>query len=383
MSSSLFNQVPEASTDPIFQLAVAFAEDPRPHKVNLSVGLYRDEKLQTPILKAVKTAEKYLLAHETTKEYLPISGDPLYIEKSGRLILGDKLWDQHHSRICGIQTPGGTGALRIAAEFMRQFVSDHIAIPDPTWPNHLGIFNRCGYQIHAYPYYDLATHHSAIQAILDTLKKIPARSIVLFHACCHNPTGADLTEKEWDDVFHVVQKRKLLPLFDLAYQGLAKGIEQDPYVIRKLLERSMDGVVAFSYSKNFGLYSERVGGLFAITPSAAIAEHVLSQLKIFARTNYSNPPKHGAAIVTHILSTPELKKEWIQEVDKMRDRLNHLRKEFVASLQKGPSPIDFSHLLDQVGMFCFLGLSKDKVERLREEYGIYMTSDGRMNLAGL
>lgn len=383
MRHSFFDSVSEAPADPIFHLTAAFQEDERPFKVNLSVGLYRDEALQTPVLKSVKTAEKYLLSQEKTKEYLPISGDPLYIEESGRLIFGDVLWNEHRSTICGMQTPGGTGGLRVGGELLKQVVGDGIAIPEPTWPNHVGVFKQCGYKIDFYRYYNTQHNRLEKELLFETLRSLPARSIVLFHACCHNPTGADLSEQEWNDIADLFKKKQLLPFFDFAYQGFGKGIEKDAYAIRLFAQKSIECLVASSYSKNFGLYSERAGTIFAITHHEKSARHILSQLKIIARTIYSNPPRHGAAIVGYILSKPELKLEWMKEVDTMRNRLEKLRRQFVTHLQAGQKKYDFSYLLERFGMFCFLGLGKEQVLKLREDSGIYMTSDGRINLAGL
>lgn len=379
MAHSFFDKVSEAPADAIFKLTGAFIADPRPTKVNLSVGVYRDDQLNTPILKSVKTAEKYLLSHETTKEYLPISGDAQYIEHSGRLIFGD----QYGDHICGMQVPGGTGGLRIGADFTKQEVSDMIAIPDPTWPNHPGVFKQSGYKVASFPYYDLKKHRLNIDGIFEMLQKAPLRSVVLFHACCHNPTGADLSQDEWDKVAQVMQDRELLPFFDFAYQGFGGGIEADAQPIRSFAKKSIECVVVSSNSKNFGLYSERVGGIFVVTKNKTTAVNVLSKLKIFARTSYSNPPRHGAAVISHILSQNELKQEWMREVDEMRHRLSNLRKEFVKALQAGQTKRDFSYLEHRLGMFCFLGLESEKVKRLREEYGIYMADGGRINLAGL
>ncbi len=379
MVHSFFDKVIEAPADAIFKLAGAFIADPRPHKVNLSVGVYRDDELHTPILKSVKTAEKYLLSHETTKEYLPISGDAQYIELSGRLIFGD----QYGDHICGMQVPGGTGGLRIGADFTKQEVSDLISIPDPTWPNHPGVFKQSGYKVVSFPYYDLKSHRLNLNGIFEMLQKAPPRSVVLFHACCHNPTGADLSPDEWDKVAETMKERELLPFFDFAYQGFGRGIEADAEPIRSFVKKSMECVVVSSNSKNFGLYSERVGGIFVVTKNKKAAANALSKLKIFARTSYSNPPRHGAAIISHILSHDDLEKEWMKEVDAMRHRLSTLRKEFVEALQGGQNKRDFSYLEHRLGMFCFLGLESAKVEQLREEYGIYMADGGRMNLAGL
>ena len=367
MGYSFFETIDLAPADPIFKLTTEFEEDRRPNKVNLSVGLYRDEELQTPVLKTVKRAEKYLLDHERSKEYLPIGGDPVFVEETKRLIFGDV------KNICGIQTPGGTGALRVAGDFIRDEISATIALPDPTWPNHPGVFKKCGFKIETYPYYDVKKHQLNTDAIFKMLKTVPEKSVVLFHACCHNPTGADLSREEWNQVAALVKERKLLPLFDFAYQGFGEGIEEDAYAIRSFVKQSIECVVTASYSKNFGLYSERVGALFVATNSI---QPVLSKLKVYARTLYSNPPKHGAAIVAHILSDPTLKKEWMKEVDDMRHRIDSLRKEFVRAA-------NVSYLKNRKGMFCYLGLESDKVKRLKEEFGIYMAEGGRMNLAGL
>jgi aspartate aminotransferase len=379
MGDSFFDSVTEAPADAIFKLNTAFMEDPRPHKVNLSVGVYRDEHLMTPILKSVKSAEKYLLDHETTKEYLPISGDGQFIQETGRLIFGDA----YDARICGMQVPGGTGGLRIGADFIKQEVSNTIGLPDPTWPNHLGVFKQSGFNIHSFPYYNLKKHRLDTESLFETLQKAPARSVILFHVCCHNPTGADLSADQWSLVAQIMKQRKLLPFFDFAYQGFGKGLEEDALAIRTFIKESLECVVVSSYSKNFGLYSERVGALFIVTENEKYAERVLSKLKTFARTSYSNPPRHGALIVSHILSNKELKKEWMKEVDMMRHRIDFLRKEFGSALQSGQKKIDFSYLQDRFGMFCFLGLEQDRVQKLKEEYGIYMADGGRMNLAGL
>ncbi len=383
MSYSFFDAVEQAPSDAIFKLNAAFGKDPRPHKANLTMGVYRDENLLTPILQTVKTAENYLLSHEITKEYLPIEGDPLFIQESGRLIFGDSFWSNSHARISGIHAPGGTGALRLGADLLREGITPTIAIPDPTWPNHPHIFQKSGFKLHLFSYYDMQRHQLNFQSILETLQKIPSRSVVLLHGCCHNPTGADPTPQEWEKIADILRQRELLPFFDFAYQGFGKGIEEDAHVIRTFAHQSLECVVAASYSKNFGLYSERVGTLFVITRSSETAQRVLSKLKVIARTCYSNPPRHGGAVVGYILSHPELKKEWMKEVDAMRHRLTTLRKEFVRALQEGQKKRDFSYLLNRLGMFCYLGLDKEQVLKLQEEHGIYIADNGRINLAGL
>lgn len=379
MGNSFFDYVSEAPADAIFNLTTAFMEDRRAQKVNLSVGIYRDEKLRTPVLKSVKAAEKYLLVHEKNKEYLPIGGDRRFVEECGKLVFGDTL----PTHICGLQVPGGTGGIRIGADFVRQEVSDTIAIPNPTWPNHLGVFRQAGFKINSFSYYNTKKQQLDTEALFSMLEQAPARSVVLFHACCHNPTGADLDLPMWNRVADIMKNRFLLPFFDFAYQGFGRGIEEDAEPIRLFVKKNLECLVATSYSKNFGLYSERVGALFVSTKTETAACHVLSKLKIFARTAYSNPPKHGAAIVEHILSHPGLKKKWMKEVDEMRDRIRDLREQFVSALSSNQTKVDFSSLLNQMGMFCYLGLDKEKVAKLRDEYGIYMAEGGRINLAGL
>jgi len=373
MGSSFFTGVKEALPDPIFQLMTAFKEDPRVDKVNLGVGLYQDESLQTPILKSVKAAEKYLLAHETTKEYLPISGDPGYVEGIEKLLFGKK--EKH---VCGLQAPGGTGSLRIGAEFLHETVGKDVLVPDPTWPNHVAVFKQCGYQIHRYPYYK--NHRLYMEGILDALRKAPKRSVVVLHACCHNPTGADPSDAQWKEIEKVLVEKELFPFFDFAYQGLGRGIEEDAAVIRSLASQSIEFMVACSQSKNFGLYSERVGALFVHTASGKV---VLSHLKRLARASYSNPPRHGAAIAAQILANAELHTMWRREVDAMRSRIMGLRTALVTALQEKQKGHDFSFLLPRVGMFCFLGLKEAQVEKLRKDHGIYMAAEGRINLAGL
>ncbi len=274
MGDSFFEHVTEAPADAIFKLNTAFMEDPRSHKVNLSVGVYRDEHLLTPILKSVKSAEKYLLDNETTKDYLPISGDAQFIKETGRLIFGDA----YDARICGMQVPGGTGGLRIGADFVKQEVSDTIGLPDPTWPNHLGIFKQSGYKIHSFPYYNIKNNRLDMEGLFEALQKAQSGSVILFHACCHNPTGADLHADEWSRVAKIMKQKKLLPFFDFAYQGFGKGLEEDTHPIRSFVQEGMECVVVSSYSKNFGLYSERVGALFVVTQNETSAQHVLSKL---------------------------------------------------------------------------------------------------------
>lgn len=363
MSKSFFESMVVAPADPIFSLQAAFEEDERKGKVNLSIGVYRDESLNTPVLECVKQAEAYGVKHEKTKEYLPIGGEKRFVEECGKLVFGKE-------GVCGVQTPGGTGALYVGGKFLREHVGSRVYIPTPTWPNHAGVFTECGFEVKTYNYYKDREVDEA--AIVEMLREAPAGSVVLFHACCHNPTGADI--EGWDELGDIVKERRLMPFFDFAYQGFGKGIEEDAHAVRLFAQRDIECLVASSYSKNFGLYGERVGALFVVTKHV---KPVLSQLKIHARRTYSNPPKHGASIVSHILSDAGLKEEWRREVDGMRSRIEEMRNEFVRGI-KG-----YEYLLNRYGMFCYLGLEEKKVTRLKEEYGIYMAEGGRINLAGL
>jgi aspartate/tyrosine/aromatic aminotransferase len=281
------------------------------------------------------------------------------------------------------QTPGGTGALRIGGEFLKKEVGDTVAIPDPTWANHRGIFTACGMKLDIYPYYSLQTQKLEFKRFMQHLEALTTGTIVLLHACCHNPTGADLTLDQWKIVSDLFLAKGLIPFFDFAYQGLKEGIEEDATAIRLFAEAGHHMLVAYSLSKNFGLYAERTGGLFILTESADVAAKVLSKIKVSIRTNYSNPPLHGAAIATEILSNPQLKKEWQEELGHMRGRINHMRQLFCETLIQKSVKRDFRFLLEKSGMFCFTGLDKKEVTRLKEEFGIYMTQDGRMNLTGL
>ncbi len=378
MTKLFFHHVNPAPVDPIFGLTAAFNADPRADKINLSVGLYRDDRLLTPVLESVKEAEKFLLREEKTKEYLPISGDPIFVNEIGAVVFGDFFWTREKNRICGIQTLGGTGALRIGGDFLKQEVGEKISISDPTWPNHQGVFTRCGMEISHYPYYDLNRQTLEFDRAFAFLKKLTPGSIVVLQPCCHNPTGADFSHEEWKSLLSLFQKNGILPFFDFAYQGFGKNLDEDASPIRLFASEGMEMVVASSQSKNFGLYSERVGALYIVTESPETAEAVLSKLKVLCRTHYSNPPRHGASIVAHILSTPALAQKWEEEVRTMRERIEKFRHLFVDAL-----PQNYRYLEKRTGMFCFTGLKRDQVERLQKEYGIYMTSDGRMNIAGL
>jgi aspartate aminotransferase len=383
MGKLFFHHVTPAVQDAIFGLMAVFEADQRPNKINLSVGQYRNDKLVTPVLESVKLAETFLLQQETTKEYLPISGDSAYINRVGALVFGEFFWIKEGKRICGVQSIGGTGALRIGGEFLKQEVGERIAISDPTWPNHRGVFARCGMIVESYPYYDARASKFDFERMYDYLKNMMPGTIVALQPCCHNPTGADPSLDQWKQLLQLFKSNGLLPFFDFAYQGFGRSIESDAEVIRLFASDGIEMLVACSQSKNFGLYSERIGAIFIVTGSEKTAETVLSKLKTIVRSNYSNPPRHGAAIITHILSTPILKKMWESEVKGMNLRIEKLRLQLVNELAPRSRKRDYRYLTDRKGMFCFTGLHKEEVERLQREFAIYMTQDGRINIAGL
>jgi aspartate aminotransferase len=379
-----FGHVPLASPDPILGLTAAFNADKRTMKVNLSVGLYRTADLKTPIMGCVKKAEAELLELEKSKEYLPIDGEKNYLELVGKLVFGDFFWSQSSKRICAVQTVGGTSALRIGGEFLKQEgIAQAIYLSSPTWPNHRGVFLKCGMQVENYPYYNLKKHELDFDELYAFLSKLSQHSIIMMHASCHNPTGADLTLDQWKKLSALFLSKKLIPFFDLAYQGIDQGLEEDAKAIRLFGQEGHEMLIACSFSKNFSLYSERVGALLVVGESHKVAEHVLSKIKTIVRTNYSNPPKHGAYVVAHILGSQKLKAEWEVELTVMRERIIEMRKAFVDALVAKSRDVDFSFLKNRSGMFSFCGLSEQQVKHLIEEYGIYMTSDGRINIAGL
>ena len=383
MSKLFFNHVTPAPVDPIFGLTTQFEADPRPNKVNLSVGLYRNDALETPVLTSVKTAEKYLWETEKSKDYLPISGNSTYLARIGMLIFGEFFWQKEQKRICGVQTPGGTGALRIGGEFLKQEVGERIAIPDPTWPNHKAIFTRAGMVVETYPYYAWKLHTLDFSRCFDFLKNLTPGSCVLMHPCCHNPTGVDFTFDQWKSLISLFRQNGLLPFFDFAYQGFGMSLEEDASAIRLFAQEGLELLVAYSCAKNFGLYSERAGALFILTGDQKTADAVTSKVKSVIRANYSNPPRHASSTVAHILSTPALRTQWEDEVNGMRQRILNLRKRFVETLCSKSNKRDFQFMASGKGMFCFTGFTADEVERMKTEFAIYMTSDGRINLVGL
>lgn len=380
---SFFQDVILAPPDPILGLTTAFLNDPRKNKVNLGVGIYKSEDLKAPILHSVKMAEKALWEQETTKEYLPIDGEALFIEGMGKLVFDASQWKKEKSRISACQTVGGTGALKIGGTFLKEEVDRPIWISNPTWPNHRGVFLSCGLSVENYAYYDQKAHQIDFKKMIGCFEKLPEKTIVAMHASCHNPTGCDPTFEEWKILCELFKTKKLIPFFDFAYQGFGRSLDLDAEVLRFCLEKGLEMLVAVSSAKNFSLYGERVGCLFIVSETSKIAEHILSRVKQIIRTTYSNPPMHGAKIVGQILQTSFLCKMWEEELGVMRVRIQQMRKELFNRLASHGKTQAFEQINRGQGMFGYTGLSRPQVERLSAEYGIYMTADGRMNVCGL
>lgn len=380
----MFESLPMAPPDPILGLAEAFRKDPNPAKVDLSAGVYRDATGKTPIFRAVKRAEERILRQETSKNYLSIQGSAEYAAAVQELLFGPEHEILANGRVATAHTPGGTGALRVAGDFLKKmFPGKRIWVSQPTWPNHPGVFQAAGLEVKTYPYFDTATNSLAFDEMLAALRQIPEGDVVLLHACCHNPTGVDPTPEQWSQIADVIEERRLLPLVDFAYQGLGDGLREDAQGLMTLCRPGSEMLIASSFSKNFGLYNERVGALTIVANSAAAAEAALSQVKLCIRANYSNPPAHGAAIVTTIWNDPELRADWEAEVKEMRDRINQMRSLFVETLADKGVQRDFSFIARQRGMFSFSGLTPEQVEILRRRYSIYIVSSGRINVAGM
>lgn len=350
--------------------------------MNLSVGVYQDAKGASPVLESVKEAERLIVKTESTKGYLPISGDVAFTREAGRLVFGDGA--VAGGGIASVHTPGGTGALRLAGEFAKQVLGvKRVWISQPTWPNHLGIFAAAGLETKGYPYFDTASQGVDFAGMKAALESASPGDVVLLHACCHNPSGADLTEGQWLALAEILRARQLLPLVDFAYQGFGDGLEADARGVRVLTGAGLEVMVCSSFSKNFGLYRERVGVLSFAAQTPDAAERVLGQAKALIRTNFSNPPAHGGAIVATILQSEELRGRWLVELETMRARIAGMRAALVEGLKTAGARQDFSFLMRQKGMFSFSGLTPEQVKQLREVYAIYIVGNGRINVAGL
>ncbi len=380
----MFETIVAAPPDPILGLTEAFKKDKNASKVNLGVGVYKDAAGQTPILNSVKSAEERLLKSENTKNYLPIDGQPEFDRATVELLFGAGHPVLAAQRTVTAQAPGGTGALRVAADFVFSTLGKRtVWLSDPTWPNHPQVFNAAGLPTASYPYFDKQTNGVAFEAMLNALRAAPEGDVVVVHGCCHNPTGVDLQPQQWRALGEVLAERKLLPLVEFAYQGFANGLEEDAAGLHQLVQQCDSMLVASSYSKNFGLYNERVGALTLVAPDEKQAEAALSHIKRVARANYSNPPAHGGAIVATVLNDPQLRTQWEAEVAEMRDRINTMRHLFVETLQEKGVDRDFSFIARQHGMFSFSGLNADQVKALRERFGIYIVGSGRISVAGM
>jgi len=380
----MFEHIETAPPDAILGLNEAFRNDPNPEKINLSVGVYKDESGNTPILKCVKEAEQKLVSDENSKSYLPISGRPEYARLVRSLMLGEGHEIIESGRAATVQTPGGTGGLRVAADFIAaNFPNATLWMSQPTWPNHPNIFSAAGINLATYPYFDKSGNQLDFGGMIHGLEAAAPGDVVLLHGCCHNPTGVDPTADQWKEIADLVQRKQLLPLLDFAYQGFGSGLVEDAAGLKTLARPGMELLVCSSFSKNFGLYSERVGALTAVASDSGRADAVMSQLKRVIRCNYSNPPTHGAAVVETILSDQGLYAAWEAELAGMRDRINGIRKMFVDAMAKTGVDQDFSFIQQQNGMFSFSGLTPMQVDQLRNDFSIYIVGSGRINVAGI
>lgn len=380
----IFSQITAAPADPILGLTEAFKADPRTDKVNLGVGIYKDEAGQTPVLKSVKLAEAKLLEEEKTKSYLGIEGVALYNQAVQQLLFGKDNAIIAEGRAVTAQAPGGTGSLRVAAEFVLSNTdSKTIWISNPTWANHKNIFETAGLEIKEYSYYRAETHDLDFDAMMTDLQQASEGDLVLLHGCCHNPTGIDLNINQWQQVAKLCAEKGLVPLFDFAYQGFGTGIEEDAQGLRAVAALVPELLVANSFSKNFGLYNERIGAVTLVAKDSESVARAFSQVKRTIRANYSNPPAHGAMIVSTILNDGELNALWQQELTEMRQRIASMRTLFVESLKAEGVDRDFSFISRQNGMFSFSGLNKEQVARLKDEFGVYIVGSGRISVAGM
>jgi aspartate/tyrosine/aromatic aminotransferase len=377
----LFEPLQPAAADAILGLIGEHKADPRPEKVDLGVGVYRNEGGETPVLKAVKKAEHRLLGTQKSKAYVGTAGDPQFNKLMQQLAFADSV---DASRIATIQTPGGSGSLRVAAGLIMQANPDAVLwVSDPTWANHTPLLGGAGLNMKVYPYYDGESHSIRVDDMLETLRGANSGDLVLLHACCHNPSGLDPNEEQWQAIADVIEERGLVPFIDMAYQGFARGLDEDAYGVRLLASRLPELVLSTSCSKNFGLYRERVGSLSILARDAETCAVVNSQMNSYVRTLYSMPPDHGGAIVGMILGDDELRAEWVAELDEMRERLSGMGALLHDALKTEAPGHDFSHLLDSNGMFCFLGVTPEQVERLKKEHGVYMVGSSRINVAGI
>jgi aromatic-amino-acid transaminase len=381
---SLFSHLELYAGDPILSLNEAFLADPRPHKVNLSIGIYFDDEGRIPVLESVKRAEAMMLEAGGTKSYLPIEGDAAMRREVQKLLFGAVHVALAEGRVATLQTVGSSGGLKVGADFLKRWLpASEVWVSDPTWDNHRAMFEGAGIKVHTYPYYDAATGGLAFDAMVAALSALPARSIVLLHACCHNPTGVDLTREQWDRLLPLLAERRLLPYLDLAYQGYGDGIDADAYAVRRLADTRLPFIVTNSFSKSMSVYGERAGALSFVCADRAEADLVLGQLKATVRRNYSSPPIHAAGIVARVLADTRLRPLWEAEVAAMRGRILAMRQRLHGVLSARLPGRDFGYFLSQRGMFSYTGLNAQQVDKLREEHAVYLVRSGRMCVAGL
>ena len=384
MTASLLSSVEMAPRDPILGLTEQYNSDKNPKKVNLGVGVYTDENGKVPLLECVKRAEKQLVEQATPRNYLPIDGLAAYDQAVQQLVFGPSNPVVLEKRVVTVQTLGGTGGLKVGADFLRRLSPNaEVWISDPSWENHRALFEIAGFKVNTYPYYDAATRGVNFSGMLAALNAMPAGSVVVLHACCHNPTGVDLSAEQWNQVLATVKARNLTPFLDIAYQGFGAGLEEDGAAVRLFAAAGIPVFVSNSFSKSFSLYGERVGALSIVTQSGEEGARVLSQVKRLVRTNYSNPPTHGGKIVAAVLTSPELRALWEKELAHMRDRIRDMRKLLVEKIKAHAPQADFSFVIRQNGMFSYSGLKKEQVLRLRDELGVYAIDSGRICVAAL
>ena len=380
----MFESLKPVAIDPILGLMMAFKADERAEKIDLGVGIYQDDRGRTPVMASVKEAESRLMAVENTKAYQGMAGDPDYNQRMLDLLFGYDHSILGSGRIKSIQAPGGSGALRVGAEVIRKARPDAVLwVGVPTWPNHIPLLGSAGFNIREYPYYDIESRQVNVEAMMETLRQVPAGDMVLLHGCCHNPTGADLTPEQWDAIADLALERGFVPFIDTAYQGLGDGLDQDAYGMRMMAERLPELVIASSCSKNFGLYRERTGSITFIAETSERADVVVTQAMSTARSLYSMPPAHGALLVSMVLGDEALRNQWQMELEEVRQRIVSMRQLLCGSLKDNAAGVDFSHIEKQKGMFSFLGITTPQLERLRNEFGIYIVSSTRINLAGV
>ena len=380
----MFQHVEPFGGDPILSLNEDFQRDPRPHKINLSIGIYFDDEGRIPVLESVHAAEAQLLQADGPKPYLPIEGAANFRSAVQALLFGAEHEAVASGRVATIQAVGSSGGLKVGADFIKRWFPDsQVLVSDPSWDNHRSMFEGAGLAVHSYPYYDAATGGVRFDDMLATLRDLPPHSVVLLHACCHNPTGADLTREQWERLIPLLKERRLLPYLDLAYQGFGDGIAEDAYAVRRLADECISFFIANSFSKSMSVYGERCGALSVVCPSADEAALVLGQLKFTVRRNYSSPPIHGGQVVARVLTDPSLRSSWERDLAAMRERMLAMRRTVHDVLAARLPGRDFGYFLSQRGMFSYTGLSAAQVDRLREEHAVYLIRSGRICVAGL